>query len=147
MPPTERPTMTTMTFSGDMPTIDGIPVFPIFGASQPGQYGIGTGADALVTHSADGVDINEIWEDFGVATEIWNTERQQIADLISFRTMNAAEAVAQNVATPSFTQASEFGIGLSAGTPAEALLLGATYKHHTLRSSLSWQALRVMDRR
>ena len=136
----------TATMTADLASA--LDAWPIFGGSQPmGQYGIGTGSDALVTHSADGVDINEIWADFQFATEIWNTERQQIADLVSFRTTNAAEAVAQNVAMPSFSQATEFGVGLSAGTPADALLLGATYKDFTLSSRLTWKALRTMDRR
>ncbi|MGE2835137.1 hypothetical protein [Mycobacterium sp. SMC-4] len=131
-----------------LPLLDGIPLSPVFGGTVPGgQYGIVPAADALVSRTSDGYDINDIWDDFRDAVALLNTERNQVADLLSFRTLNAADVVAQNITPPNFELATEFGVPLSAGSPAEALPLGYTYKHHSLRSSLTWQALRVMDRR
>jgi len=121
---------------------------PPFGGTLPGgQNGIVPAADALVTRTSDGYDINDIWSDFRDAVEIQNTERRQIAELLSFRTLNAADVVAQNITPPNFDVATEFGVGLAVGTPAEELVLGYSFKHHTVRSAFSWQALRVMDRR
>uniref|UniRef100_A0A5Q5CJB2 Uncharacterized protein n=1 Tax=Mycobacterium sp. (strain JLS) TaxID=164757 RepID=A0A5Q5CJB2_MYCSJ len=131
-----------------MPIIDGIPVGPIFGGQIPsGQGGIFPAADALVDRTSDGYSINDIWSDFRDAVQTWNTERNQIADLLSFRTLNAADVVAQNITPPDFELASEFGIPVAVGSPAEALPLGYSLKHHSTRSSFTWQALRVMDRR
>lgn len=132
----------------DFPTVNGVPVWPVFGGTTGGgQYGIVPQADALVTHTADGVDINSIWDTFRDAVSILNTERSQIADLISFRTYDAATAIAQNFTPPNFTQATEFGVPPSVGTPAEPLLLGFTLKDWNLASRLSWKALRFMDSR
>lgn len=130
------------------PLINGHPIPLFFGSQGPtGQGGHMVAADALVTRTSDGYDINEIWTDFRDAVQLWNTERNQIADLPSFRTLNAADVAAQNITPPDFEVATQFGVPNAVGSPAEDLPLGYSLKHHSTRSSFSWQSLRVMDRR
>lgn len=122
--------------------------WPIFGGQGPtGQGGIFPAADALVSRTSDGYDINDIWSDFRDAVSIWNTERNRISDLLSFRTLNAADVVAQNITPPDFEVATEFGVPNAVGSPAEDLPLGYSIKHYSTRSSFTWQSLRVLDRR
>ncbi|MFN3005707.1 hypothetical protein ACK12G_20805 [Mycolicibacterium wolinskyi] len=126
-------------------------VFPIFGGTAPygvpGQGGIISAGDRLIHTLADGTDINAIYAEFDEALEIWNTERKQFSDLLSFRTTLAAEAVPRDQETTSFELATEYGVPQAAGMPVDALVQGYGYKDYSRRTQLTWQALRKMDRR
>jgi hypothetical protein len=56
--------------SGPVPTIDGVPVWPIFGATSPAaRYGTMSTRDildsqVLVSKTADGVDLGSLWDEF-----------------------------------------------------------------------------------
>lgn len=142
--------MTTATLSADpsgMPTLNGVPIFPVFGGTQPSQYGIVSGGDALVNQLADGTNLNDIWADFGAAMEIWNGHRRTIASLLSFQTTAAGEAVPQSMSVPSFEETTEYGVTKAAGTPADAMILGYTFKDFGLRTAFTWKFLRNADRR
>lgn len=128
----------------DFPMIDGVPVAPIFGGEQSGQMGIMPAGDALATHTADGVALNEIWAELVEIFDVWNSHRTGISDLLAFRTVLPGEAVPQNISSPSFEQLTEYGVTNAAGLPAEALILGYDFGDFGLRSSFTWQALRAM---
>jgi hypothetical protein len=67
--------MTTMIRDGIV-TIDGVPVYPIFGGTAPSAgYGINQRADVLVNQTADGVDLNHLWDEFADLLSVWNTEK------------------------------------------------------------------------
>ena len=66
----------------------GIPVYPIFGAAT-GSMGIHTSADVisaqtLVSQLADGLGLDELWQEFEIILNFWNSERVSITDLLSF---------------------------------------------------------------
>ncbi len=63
----------------------------------------------------------------------------------SFKTTNASDLVAQSIGT--FERATEHGVLKSAGTPADALLLGYTFDNYDLRTAFTWKFLRSADRR
>ncbi len=63
----------------------------------------------------------------------------------SFKTTNASDLVAQSIGT--FERAAEHGVPKSAGTPADALLLGYTFDNYDLRTAFTWKFLRSADRR
>lgn len=111
------------------------------------QYGITSAGDVLVNSLADGTDINAMWEDAIAAFALYNSERTTIASLLSFGTTNASDAVPQSVGTASFEKATEFGLPKSAGTPADALLLGYQFDDFDLRTAFTWKFLRNADRR
>lgn len=136
--------MTAILDFADFPMIDGVPVAPIFGGEQSGQMGIIPAGDALATHTADGVDLNEIWAELVDIFDVWNKHRTGISDLLSFRTTVPGEAVPQNISSPSFEQLTEYGVTNAAGLPAEALILGYDFRDFGLRTSFTWQALRAM---
>src|SRR5437016_2452951 len=116
--------MTTMIRDGVM-TIDGLRVGPIFGGTAPNaQYGTNVRGDVLVDRTSDGVDLNHVWEEFATLLDVWNKERTSLTDLLVFKTTATGEAVPQNVAVPSFEEATEFGVPRSANLPGDSLLLG-----------------------
>jgi hypothetical protein len=90
---------TTLDLSGPIPLIDGVPVYPIYGATAPvGRMGIHAAGDiisaqTLVSQTADGVSLDALWEELDDLLEIWNKERSGIADLLSFKTVVPGEAI------------------------------------------------------
>jgi hypothetical protein len=136
----------TLDFTGPVPLIDGIPVYPIFGSAQ-GNYGISNVSDVLVSRLRDGTDLNEVWEDVIAAPAEFNKNRLSVVTLLSYMTPNAADAVWQNMTVPSFEEATEHGVPKSAATPAEVLLCGFTRKDWDLRTEFTCKFLREADRR
>jgi len=137
-------TATLATDPADFPTVNGVPVWPVFGGTQ---NGIVSSGDALVNQLADGTDLNDIWDLFSAAMEIWNRQRTTIASLLSFPTTSTGEAVPQSISTSPFEELSEYGLPKAAGVPADALILGYGYRDHGIRTAFTWQFLRKADRR
>jgi len=125
--------------------------WPIFGATTPtgpvAGNGITTAGDVLVNQTADGVDLNAVWDEFRDLLGTWNTEMSSITDLLSFKTTQTAEAVPQNFATDSMDEASEIGVPTATGGPGDALLCGFTLRDYDKRNVFTWRALKNMDLR
>ncbi|BCO81168.1 hypothetical protein MINTM009_49500 [Mycobacterium intracellulare] len=68
--------------------------FRIWGSSG-GKGGVSTHGDVLVNQTADGVDLNDIWAEVQEVLELWNKERKSVTDILSYKTVNVADAVAQ----------------------------------------------------
>ena len=137
-------TTQTLDLSGSIPLVNGIPVYPIYGSQQMGTH---TSADVvsaqtLVSQLADGLGLDELWEEFETILNFWNSERTSITDLLSFKTVLAGEAVVQNVDSGPFEKASEFGVAVAQGVPLEAAVLGYDRHDWDRRSSFTWKALR-----
>ncbi len=142
--PRSRP---TLDLTGSNPLIDGVPVYPIFGATTGGRMGIHAAGDVisantLVSQLADGLSLDELWDEFSTILNFWNTERLSVSDLLSFRTTLAGEAVPQSVSIGSFERATEYGVSVAQGPPIEALVLGYDRHDWDKRSSFTWKFLR-----
>lgn len=107
-----------------------------------GDSGINTQGDVLVNVTADGVDVNRLWDEVAQVLSAWNSERTAIAQCLSHPTINAAEAVPQSVSDDSFEEASEFGVPQSLRAPSNAILLGNTLVDYDKASRFSWRFLR-----
>lgn len=104
--------------------------------------GYNTSGDVLVNVTADGVDLNAIWAEIADALAVYNTERSAIAQLVSFPTTLAADAVPQSVNDESFDEASEFGVPTALREPATYLKLGYTFKDYDKSLRATWRFLR-----
>ena len=120
---------------------------PIFGAERKVGRGFSTASDVLVNQTADGIDLNEIWEDWVDSLAIWNEERTNIASLLSYFTTLKGEAVPQTLSRMKFETATEFGVPVSGRSGATPLPLGYTFEDHDLRLGMTWQYLRDVDSR
>ena len=99
-------------------------------------------AQTLVCQLADGLGLDELWEEFETILNFWNSERTSITDLLSFKTTLAGEAVVQSVDSGPFERATETGIAVAQGVPLEAAVLGYDRHDWDRRSSFTWKALR-----
>lgn len=73
--------------------------------------------------TADGVDVNALWDEVQAVLSAWNAERNAVASLLSHYAINAADAVPQSISDDSFEEASEFGEPESLRAPSNAILL------------------------
>ncbi|WP_052073511.1 hypothetical protein [Rhodococcoides fascians] len=138
--------MNTSTLADDAPfgPLNPDPLLrPIFGGDSGGHRGIGTEGDALVTRTADGTDINAVWDEFRSTISIYNSERSALVNLLTFSTTLSNDVVPQSLQTTSgFEVASEFGKPVSARVPSGVLRLGYTLEDYDLASRMSWKFLR-----
>lgn len=130
-----------------MQSVRHLALAPIFGAEVRRGRGISSQADVLVNSTADGIDLNVIWDEWAAVLDVWNEERTSIASLLSFYTTLRGEAVPQTLAQMKFEEASEFGVPVSGRADAEVLRLGYTFKDHDLRLGMTWKFLRDADSR
>jgi hypothetical protein len=114
--------------------------FPPFGGEP--SLGYNTEGDVLVNTTADGVDVNRLWEEVQSVLQAWNAERGAVANLLSHYTINAADAVPQSIADESFEVASEFGEPESLRAPSNAILLGNTLVDYDKAGRFTWKFLR-----
>lgn len=124
---------------------DRSPLWPVlpFG-SDAGGYS--TEGDVLVNASADGVDLNIIFAEIKAALDTWNAERGAIVNLLSYTTVNSADAIPQGTLDGSFEVATEFGEGQSHRVPTTHLLLGYDFEDYDFRVATTWKFLRGATR-
>lgn len=104
--------------------------------------GISTHGDVLVNETADGVDLNSIWQEVQQVLELYNAERTGIANLLSYRTVNVADAIPQSISSDSFEEATEFGVPRAIRPPSDVLRLGYSFKDFDVSLRATWKFLR-----
>lgn len=115
--------------------------FLIWGGAG-GRGGVSTRGDVLVNTTADGVDLNDIWVEIQDVLELWNNERKSVTDLLSFRTVNVADAIAQSISSDSFEEATELGVPRAIRPPSDVLKLGYSFKDYDISLRATWKFLR-----
>lgn len=109
-----------------------------------GDGGTATEGDVLVNQTADGVDLNTIWNEVASALSLLNKQRSALASLISYPTVSVGDAVPQQVASEHFEVASEFGEAQGIKSEPNALVLGNDFEDHDISTRFTWKALRAM---
>ncbi|GLB83490.1 hypothetical protein [Mycobacterium kiyosense] len=115
--------------------------FLIWGGAG-GRGGVSTRGDVLVNTTADGVDLNDIWAEIQDVLELWNAERKSITDLISYKTVNVADAIAQSISSDSFEEATELGVPRAIRPPSDVLRLGYSFRDYDISLRATWKFLR-----
>ena len=129
----------TLDLSGRVPTIDGVPVWPIFGATSPAaRYGTMSTGDILdskcwsprprtaLTWGACGTSSPSCWT-------CTTTTPTKLCDLLRFPVTIPGSAVPQGISSTEFEVATEYGVPQAAGPPVEAAVLGYRFDNPTLR--------------
>lgn len=111
----------------------------VFGGYEMMARGYNASADVL-TQTADGRDLNEIWDEFQATVAIQNAERQRIIDLLTFPVTNMIEDVPQ-FGSEDFEEASEFGVPKGVRPEQNVLSLGYTFKWYDIAERFTWQFL------
>lgn len=124
--PIERPTFRQMVALGIIPGIGG------------GARGYNTAGDIL-TQTADGRDLNEIWQEFQDALGMFNQQRDALVNLLTFSVNQPIEDVPQ-ITGDDFEESSEFGVpkGIRG---AGFWSMGYDFRWYDLAVRYTWQYL------
>ena len=95
----------------------------------------------VVTRTADGRDINEIWSEFQVLLNAVNDERQALIRFLSFPVQRPVDTVALPGDGVDFEEASEFGEPVGARISPPMIERGYTFKWYDLAARYTWQFL------
>ncbi|QXO13671.1 major capsid protein [Gordonia phage DumpTruck] len=116
---------------------------PIFGAERRNGY---LNEGDIVRTTIDGVDLNEMWQDFQDSVNIINEHLGHLVSLLTFPVTNPIETVPQVGATE-FELASEFGIPRSRKIEVDYFHLGYDFEDYDGRIAYTWKFLRDADAR
>lgn len=105
-----------------------------------GAGGFSTTGD-LITTTADGVDLNVLWNEFQTVNEEYNRQRQALVDFLSFSVQNPIEAVPLMGSGGDFEEASEFGVPRSYRPEVGSFQMGYGFKWYDLANRFTWQFL------
>lgn len=103
--------------------------------------GYATRGDSLVNKTADGVDLNKMWQEIRDATNLYNEQKNAIVSLLSHHTTLPGEAVLQSVVHEMFERSTEFGVPTGISEP-NYLKLGSTLWDYDLAVRNTWMFLR-----
>lgn len=126
--------------------VKGIPVGSFFGGTAPvHQEGMLTQGD-LVTVTADGVDLNALWNAFSESTAIYNEAMDALIQLLTYPVDIPIEPVVQ-IGEMTFEEATEIGVPRGAGLPIEVFQMGYDLRHYDKRNAYTWMFLADADAR
>lgn len=95
----------------------------------------------ILTHTIDGVDLNELWAEFIDANSVYNQHKQGMVGLLTYPVVSDIELVPQ-IGDFNFEEATEFGIPRKANTNISYYQLAYSYKDWDLGVGYTWKFLR-----
>ena len=96
-----------------------------FGADE----GIQSGGDVVRT-SLDGVSLETLWTDVQEIIRAWNEPRDALTSVLSYSTINVAEAIPQSQTLENFEPATDYGQPEALRPPNEHLLMGFRFNDY-----------------
>lgn len=112
----------------------------------PGVFGganrLGTHVAAdVVTQTADGTDLNQIWRDFMDLLNVVNGPRQNLINFLTTTVSSPTDTVTQPGQGVDFELASEFGEPVGSRIAPSYFQLGYTFNWYDLAARYTWQYL------
>lgn len=95
----------------------------------------------ILTHTVDGVDLNQLWAEFVDANTIYNEHKQGFVGILTYPVQSDIELVPQ-IGDFNFEEATEFGIARKQNTNISYYQLAYDYKDYDLALGYTWKFLR-----
>lgn len=103
------------------------------------ERGFNVQAD-LVNETADGIDINLLWDEFQESILLWNAGRQALVAFLSFPVNELVEFV-PNASGDDFERASEFGVPKAIRADVGGTYFGYAFDWYDVASRFTWKFL------
>lgn len=100
----------------------------------------------LVSVTADGIDLNAMWDEFQMVMELHNARRAGLVGLLTYPVVNLIEQVPQ-VGESEFELASEFGVPQSHRVNPDYFTMGFGFEDYDIATRFTWKFLRDADAR
>lgn len=101
--------------------------------------GINASGDVL-TQTADGRDLNDLWNEFSATITLRNERRQTLIDFLTYPVTKIIEDVTQ-VGTDEFEEASEYGVPKGIRVEMPYFSMAFDFKWYDLAKRFTWQFL------
>lgn len=95
----------------------------------------------IVTRTADGIDLNDLWREFINATSVFNQHKSDLAAMLTYQVNSNIELVPM-VGELRFEEASEFGIPRGGKTNISYYQLAYDFHDWDLKIAYTWKYLR-----
>lgn len=95
----------------------------------------------ILTHTPDGVDINQLWREFVRANTVYNEHKAAFVGMLTYNAQSDVELVPQ-IGDFSFEVATEQGIPRGQNTNISYYQLAYAYQDYDLRLGYTWKFLR-----
>lgn len=95
----------------------------------------------ILTHTPDGVDLNQLWGEFVDANTVYNEHKQGFVGLLTYPVISDIELVPQ-IGDFQFEIATEFGIPRGQNTNISYYQLAYAYQDYDLKLGYTWKFLR-----
>lgn len=96
---------------------------------------------SILTHTADGVDLNDLWAEFIDANTVYNEHKAGMVAMLTYPVGSDIELVPQ-IGDFNFEEATEYGIPRKANTNISYYQLAYSYKDWDLGVGYTWKFLR-----
>lgn len=114
---------------------------PVMGGAAPQTNSGFHTAGGIVTQTADGRDLNSIWEDFMALLNAVNGQRQALIRFLTYSVQQPVELVAQQGTGVDFEEASQFGEPVGQRVAPGYFNMAFTFKWYDLAGRYTWQYL------
>lgn len=111
-------------------------LIPVIGGGARGYSSTGD----LLTTTADGRDLNEIWDEFQATLAILQEKRSSIVNMLTYPVVNMVEDV-PSFGADDFEEASEYGVPKSVRSTGTMYQMGYTFKWYDIATRFTWQFL------
>jgi hypothetical protein len=95
----------------------------------------------LLTRTADGRDLNELWADYQAVLAEWNAERQRLVNFLTYPVTNPVEDIPVVSNSGDFQPATEYGVPTSIRPEVDYWSLGFDFAWYDLAARFTWQFL------
>lgn len=120
--------------------------FNLFQGIIGGEGGYHSEADILPDRTADGVDLNSLWDDYRAVLDVYNQRRQALVDLLTYPVTQLIENVPV-VGDAEFEEASEYGIPKSSRIGVDYIQMAYDFRDYDAAIRYTWKFLRDADQR
>jgi hypothetical protein len=95
----------------------------------------------LLTRTADGKDLNDLWTDYQAVLAAWNAERTRLINFLTFKVSEPIEYVPILSGSGDFQEATEYGVPIGIRPEQSYFNFGYDFKWYDLAARFTWQFL------
>jgi hypothetical protein len=103
--------------------------------------GFHAAGDVIVTVAADGTSLNDLWDDYQAALNLWNTRRNGLVDFLTYRTTLLTEQLFEGGTLADFELATEYGVPVSARPGVTGVFRGYDFDWYDIAGRFTWKFL------
>jgi hypothetical protein len=116
-------------------------IIPGVGGGARGYHAAGD----IITQTADGVDINQLWRDYQDMLAAFNSKRDTVLNFLTWRTTKAKEDMFASGTLADFEEATEYGEPVGVRPDRTSTSLGYMFKWYDLAARFTWMFLADAD--